>query len=345
MKRLSPCGIVTDKVRNLYNQNDGDPLKIAAELLDNYSDLRRDAVDRDIVRNENTFSASLTTNFLIARATTQASPKFAALDMFARSEDVDPYKPLATGQMKFNTTTQSGSTTQTNATNFESGDSVVTNVPITVNQYTESFHITNSQLNDGLRLADLVDAKMADLGSKVAQVLTSNITAANFNTLTPIIRDTGAFGFSDMQTAWGTLKKARRKNIMLDGPYLANLINIPTLFQQTPVVPGAGWKNLFGWDYVALHTEWTQAGNNILGFACDPQALGVIVGLPLMDVPGTNGILGMANGTLVSVNCPLQAYTWFNTGTRTYWGSFDLMFGAVALDTTIGMVIATGTPS
>jgi hypothetical protein len=32
---------------------------------------------------------------------------------------------------------------------------------VTVSQYTESFHITNSQLNSGLRMEDLITAKMA----------------------------------------------------------------------------------------------------------------------------------------------------------------------------------------
>ena len=42
-----------------------------------------------------------------------------------------------------------------------------------------------------------------------------------------------------MGTMWGELKKARRKHIMLDGPYLKNIINTPTFLQTMPVVPGA----------------------------------------------------------------------------------------------------------
>ena len=68
-------------------------------------------------------------------------------------------------------------------------------------------------------------------------------------------------------------------------------------------------------------------------------------GLPLIDVAGTNGILGQATGTLTGVDIPIAVYTWFNTSTRTYWASFDIMFGAVPLDTTAGLVIASGTPS
>jgi len=343
---------ITDKLKNLADsfKGEGDPLvrnrKIYDAMKRDWTLLMQDAARRDSVRNENTFSSSLTTNFLILGATTQASPKFASVKMFARDTSVDPYKPLATGQMKFNTTAQDGSTTQTNATNFESGDSTVTNVAITVSQYTEAFHLTNSQLNSGLRMEDLVTAKLASLGSKISKVLAANITAANFSTLAPIIRGAGAFGFGDLQTLWGQLKKANRKNLMLDGPYLAKLINTPTLFQATPVVPGASWKNFIGLDYLALHTEWSAAGNNIIGFGCDPQALGIIAGLPLIDTPAVpGGILAQASGMIEGVDLPIAVYAWFNTSTRTYWVSFDLMFGANALDTTIGNVIASGTPS
>jgi len=186
---------------------------------------------------------------------------------------------------------------------------------------------------------------MAGLGSKIIQVLNTNVTAANFTTLTPLINSSAAFGFNDIQTMWGQLKKANRKNIMLDGPYLARITNTPTLFQATPVVPGASWKNIVGWDYVALNTEWSTAGNNIIGFAGAPTSLAVIAGLPALDTPGTMGILASSNGTLTGVDLPIAVYSWFNTSTRTYWASFEMMFGATTLDTTAGLVVASGTPS
>jgi hypothetical protein len=340
------AGQPTSKLINLAEACGNDRKKVYDAMKTEWTGLVADAQKSDKVKNANTFSTSLTTNFLILGATTQASPKFASVRMFSRDTTVDPYKPLATGQMKYNTTAQDGSTTLTNASNFESGDSTVTNVAITVSQYTEAFHITNSDLNSGIRMEDLVVAKMGSLGTKISNVLAANITAANFNTLSPIIRSTGSFGFGDMATAWGLLQKANRKNIMLNGTYLSNIINTPVFLQTVPVVPGAGWKDVIGWDYVALHTAWTSAGANILGFACDPQAIGVIAGLPLIDSPAIpGGILAQGQGMLVGVDLAIAVYAWFNTSTRTYWASYDLMFGANALDTTVGLVIATGTPT
>jgi ATP-dependent protease ClpP protease subunit len=339
-------GKLTEKARNVLNETKGDRAKAYAAMSSNWDMLFADARRQDKVKNENTFSATLTTNFLILGATSQLSPKFAGVKMFTRDTTVDPYKPLATGVMKFNDTAQDGSTTQTNATNFESGDSDLQPVSITVNQYTESFHLRNVDLNSGIRMEDLVTNKLASLGTKISKVIGANITAANFATLAPIVSAPGAFGFSDMAIAWGALKKANRKNIMLDGEYLARIINNPAFLQAVPVVPGAGWKNVIGWDYVALHTDWSAAGANVRGFAADPQALGMIAGLPLMDAPGIpGGILSMATGVIPGIDLAIAAFTWFNTSTRTYWGSFDLTLGANALDKSAGLVIASGVPS
>lgn len=347
-EQAAPMGLtgkLTEKVRNLCELHKGDKVKAYGAMKEDWNHLLADARKQDRVKNENTFSATLTTNFLILGATTQLSPKFASVKMFARDASVDPYKPLASGVMKFNDGVQDGSDAQTNAINFETGDSTVDPVTVTVAQYTVSFHITNGQLNSGIRMEDLVTGKLASLGSKISKVLAAVITNANFSTLTPIISAPGAFGFSDMGTAWGELKKANTKNIMLDGEYLARIINTPVFLQALPVVPGAGWKNVIGWDYVALHTEWSAAGANIRGFAGDKQAVGVIAGLPLLDMPNIpGGILSQATGVLPGVELSIAAYTWFNTSTRTYWGSFDLMFGASKLDGTAGMLIASGQP-
>jgi len=338
-------GRPTEKLRNLFAKHNGDKTKIFAEFRDNFSHLAADALRQDKVKNENTFSATITTNFLILGATTQLSPKFAAANMFARDASVDPYKPLASGVMKFNTTAQDGSTTLTNATNFENGDSTIAPVTVTVAQYTEPFHVTNGHLNSGFRMEDLLTAKLASLGSKISQVIGNYLKTANFNTLAPVISVPGAFNFTNMSTAWGELKKANRKNIMLDGEYLAKIINNPAFLQATPVIPGAGWKNVIGWDYVALHTEYSAAGANVRGFFGDEQALGIIAGLPLVDAPAIpGGILAQATGMLPGVNLPIAVYAWFNTSTRTYWASFDIMFGANVLDSTAGGLIASGNP-
>jgi len=296
----------------------------------------------------NTYSASLVTNFLIMGVITKLGPKFAPLAAFSRDNSQDPFKPLATGQMKFNTTAQDGSTTQTAGagTNFESnGDSTVTNVAITTAHYFENMHVSDNELNSGLRMEDLVQAKTGSFSSKIMQIVGAIITAANF-TATPVIKDPTSFGWGDMRTLWGQLKKAGVRNIILDGEYLAPLQNIPTFLQTVPAFPGAGWRNINNWDFIGLNTEWSQSGANIRGFACDPQAIGIITGVPLNPPQGIPGNTLMTTYiTLPGLNITIAVNVWFSLSSRQLYASMDVILGAAALDTTAGIVIASGTPS
>src|SRR5213076_3629685 len=80
----------------------------------------------------NTYSATLVTQFLLDGAVTKLQNLWAPLRVFSRDYSQDRYKPRATAQLKFVT---AGGTTQKNATNFESGDAIVSNVQIAVDQY------------------------------------------------------------------------------------------------------------------------------------------------------------------------------------------------------------------
>jgi ATP-dependent Clp endopeptidase proteolytic subunit ClpP len=125
-------GKVTEKVANLLNEHKTPQAKFNA-LQSDYNYLRADALRKDGgVMAANTYSATLTTNFLILGATTKLSPKFAAVKAFARDVSVDPYKPLASGVMKFTTSAQDGSNVLTNATNFAQSTQVVAPVTISV---------------------------------------------------------------------------------------------------------------------------------------------------------------------------------------------------------------------
>jgi hypothetical protein len=244
--------------------------------------------------------------------------------------------------MKFTTSAQDGSDVQTNATDFTTGDSTVTAVSISVAQYTASMNLTNSDLNSGIRMEDIALPKLRSLGSKLIQVATAPITAANFATLPGVVSAPGAFGFSELQKLWGQLKKANTKNLLLDGEYLANLTNIPTFFQVALSGGDNTWTNAFGWDLIALNTEWSGAGANVRGFACDSQAIGVINGLPLIDgagIPG--GILSVSTGVIPGANVPIAAVMWFDTNKRTYYASYDSMLGAAKLDTSVGALITS----
>jgi len=339
-------GKPSQEIVNLFKEHKTPEARYAA-LKRDWREIHAAALKRDGgVMNANTYSATLTTNFLIMGATTKLSPKFAALQAFSRDVSVDPYKPLATGVMKFTSSLQDGSTVQTNATNFESSTQQVDAVSISVNQYTNGASITNSDLNSGIRMEDIQRAALMGLGSKVMQVVLAPATTTNF-TATPLTAalNPGSFGFAESRQLYATLKFANTRNLILDTEYTAGLLNQPSYFQKAleqQTGPGH-WTNVFGWDNVYENTEWSGAGVNVHGFACDPQAIGVIAGLPLTNnagIPG--GILSVSTGIIPGAELPIAAYLWFSTASRTYWMSYDVMVGAAKLDATAGVIIKSG---
>jgi hypothetical protein len=335
----TPVGLTTAQYLNQTVARVTDPEERYEMMRGRMDELRREAVANDLrgdVQAANTFSSALTTQFLIDGAVTKLQNRWAALKCFTRDFSTDPYKPLATGELKFVTT---GSTGQVNATNFGTGDSVTTAVPITVNQYTQGFHVTNAELNSGARLEDLLEINMAGFADQIIGVVGAIITSANFP-IPAITSLSSSFGWSNMQTAWGLLKKSHIHNAMLDGEYLAQIINVPNQFQKSGASPSdTGAWAAFGWDNIAINTNWTTADANTRGFICGPTALGCLSGLPLTTPFAKSHGLNMETILLPGLNISIAFHHWFSLATRTMWASYDIMFGASLLDATAGILV------
>lgn len=301
----------------------------------------RSGRERGLPMAANTYSATLVTSFLLDGSVTTLQHVLPSLACFSRGYDQDRYKPLATAVLK-NVT--AGAATQTDATNFESGgNSTVAPVSVTMHQYTQNFQVSNSDLNSGLRMADLITINAAAFGNKIIEVATAPITEANFANYNggSYVSAPAAFGWSDMGLIWGALKKANFKNAILDGEYIAMLNNLPT-FQQDSGVNGSGAMK-FGWNKIECNTDWAGAGAGARGFACHPQAITRVDGLPLTPtqvgspIPGAS--LSEGTITLPSLGITIAAYLWFSLSSRTLWASYDVMFGAKETDTTAGVFI------
>lgn len=301
------------------------------------------------VQASNTFSGTITTNLLIQAVITKLYGRFAPAALFTRDNAQDPYKPLALGIQKFNTTSTDGSQVGTDVTNFEtltggsagSIDSTIDAITITPHQYTAGGYINNAQLNSGFRVSDLLEAKMAGLAAKVTQVLTAPITVANFTTNAPLIRAAALFGFSDLATLQGQLKKTLKKNLLLDGEYQARIANTPGFFQTAGITGGMrnAWQ-AFGWDNIALNTDWSGAGANVRGFGCGENCIGIISGLPLNPPEGIPGNIVQTGVAMIpDVEIGIATYAWFSPTARSFFFTYDLILGATLIDELQGVLI------
>jgi hypothetical protein len=286
-------------------------------------------------RNDNTYSPTLVTSFLTPGMVVKLQNRWAPLAAFMRDFSMDPYKPNATHVVRLVT---AGATAQTNATNFESGDSTVDVVSVTMARKSVGFHVTTGELNSGMRMENLLEVNAAVMADTLIGLATAPITTANF-TGDAIVSAPEAFGWADMTTGRGQLKKSPIKNAILDGEYFARLTNTPSYFQRTPTESGSNGWSAFGWDAIYESTLWTSAGTNVRGFICNPQAIALVAGLPLEapNVPGNT--LAQTTFTVPGVGISIAQYQWFSLATRTFWQSYECMFGASKADATAGFVI------
>ena len=225
-----------------------------------------------------------------------------------------------------------GATTQVNPTNWESGDSNISNVNVLVSQYSVSFPLTPRELNNGFRLDQLVDINLQSFGNRLVDVAFAPFTATNFTTVN--IAQASLTG-ANLSTAWAAIARSSQKNVILDSTAYSRLL--PTSL-TTEIGPRPG---LAGFDGIYLNTRWSGAGANVYGFAGGPGAVALVAGLPVTNSDGMDGLeqsvvsvqiggRGSLNQGLNGPTLPVLTSTWLSMATRTRWVSFDVMMGASA---------------
>ncbi len=80
----------------------------------------------------------------------------------------------------------------------------------------------------------------------------------------------------------------------------------------------------------------------VQGFACNPQAIGGIIGPPLLPPMIPGAILSSTTVTIDGLDIQVLAEAWFNPATRILWNSLRVMDGWAAVDKTAGFMITSG---
>ncbi len=280
-------------------------------------------------RAANSYSATLVTDRLADATITTIGTKLAALRGFSRDFGVDPMKPKATVQVRRVTTT---SAVQTNPTNFETGDTTTTAASVTVDQISKSFHATNDELNKGHLVQAAAEKNSQTFANAISDVVTGVMTLANFGAGTAI-GAAATFDASDLAPIYALAKNYGSKNLILDGGHLAYLL--PTDKFKFRL----GEEGAYNFDLIAEQNRWTGAIANTVGFICDPNAIAVASGLPASLPSGE--FIELNTVTVPALGLSILLTHWFSRGGRVHWMAYDVMFGAIAGDTTAGEVLVS----
>jgi hypothetical protein len=274
----------------------------------------------------NTFDSALVTDSLRDVAITVLQSRLAPLNAFSQDFSADPLKPRATVQVPIAT---AGGTTQTNATNFESGDSTLDNVAVSVSQYSNSFHLTNDQINGGHRLEKIAKINLHQLANKIIDVALAPVTAANFGAATIDVDTAGDVTATSLKTLWAAIKDGDSRNLIVDGSIYAQFL--PANLDAFQLASGGKNVGMYGFDFFSYNNRWDGAEATVTGFACSPQAIAVASGLPSNDIAGSD-MMAVENIEIPDLGLTVQMNMWVSRATRAVWASYDVMFGAAKGD-------------
>lgn len=286
----------------------------------------------------NTINADLIWEILNEEEVTSLGTMSAPWNDFSYKVDLAPKGPKAQINVPYVT---GGSTTLTNPSSFESGDSTIGDINVAATHYSQPFHITQDQANDGIQLRWLLKKNMQVLRNALVDAVFAPVTNANFGA---DVADVAATSFSTTQLklVWAACKDFPTKHLYLDGEAVAQFI--PTNSDAFSLSAG-GFVGAYGFDSIKVHNRWSGAGSNIIGFCATDSAIAVGTAFPRIDelvtsVAGSS--IQSVNVMIEQINLPVQFNLWVNTAGRVAWASMDVMLGAAAADTNSGKVIGNG---
>ena len=228
----------------------------------------------------------------------------------------------------------SGSTVQTNPTNYESGDASVTAVSVAMNEYSSAFHITAAERNSGRKLEKLLGANMHGLLDKLDSVASALFTVANFGAAV-LDKDPTTVTAADIKTLIAASGKYNQRNLITDAVFWAQFAATSDK-NSLGVMDGA-----YGLDSMSYATDWSNAGTNVNGIIADTTALACATRLPLND-DAVREVIDIALIELPN-GMTAQIAQWVSTASRATWNSIDIVAGFQVGDATAGGIIEDGT--
>jgi hypothetical protein len=274
----------------------------------------------------NTFAADLVVDSLRDAAITTLSSRLAPLNAFSRDFSADQLRPRAVVQVPI---VSAGASVQTNATNFESGDTTLTNAAVSVSQYTASFALSNTEINQGFRIEQLATKNLRQLANKIIDVALAPVTTANFGSAVVDVDTAGDVTAASLKTLWGALKDGTERNLVVDGSIYAQFL--PTALDSFTLASGGRNTGIYGYDGFYYNNRWDGAGANIKGFAASPEAIALASGVPVSS-PVSDDLIAQENVMIDDLGLMVQMSMWSSRASRSLWASYDIMFGAAKGD-------------
>ena len=283
----------------------------------------------------NTYNSGLVAEILQESAITTLGNKNAPLNLFSTSFSADPMKPRSSQNVPL---VSAGPTVLENPASFESGDSTVGNVQVTVSHYSAPIHATSDEMQKGYRVRNLIQKAVQQLGNKLQDVAFAVIDEATYGARV-VDKAAASFSADDLETIWAAAEDFGSRNLILDGAYYAKLL--PNNRDDFNLAE----QGAYGFDRIIHSSRWDGAEAGTRGIVADPGAIACVSGTPYLDPVVANQMEDQVQVTLEN-GLTVQFNTWASVAGRQVWHSLDVAFGAAAGDTSaLALIGDTTTPA
>lgn len=230
----------------------------------------------------------------------------------------------------------SGGTAGTNRTDYESGDSNIADISVTLNEIGVSWNITNKEYNAS-RVATVeksIDAQAQTVAEAIWAVVSALITEANYGASIIDAAQT-TFDADAMKTAWAAIPKVRSKHVLLDSVAYSEIL--PATLNDFDLSE----RGAYAFAGVHHQTDWSAASNNAYGFACGPAAMAVGSKIPEIPAGVAKQLDAQSLIEVEDLGLMIQYLRWGSAKTRAEWASLDVYFGAAVGQADAGALIAS----
>lgn len=268
----------------------------------------------------NSIDSSLINSVLAESAVTVLQKKLPFLGSFSTDFSQSVVAPKSTVNVPV---VSSASAVQTNPTNFAQGDTTVTGAAVTLNQYSKSFHLTNTDIQEGHRLENLAKINMHAVANKINSVVMALVTTANYGDSATVVSGS-AIDADDLKAVWGEIT-GTSKNIVLSSTAYSRFL--PSNLESFDPTKGVG---VYGFDRFDFSNDLSDSEADT-GFVCAPEAMAIAAALPEM-LPAVREQAEVSVITVPDLGLSFQVMSWVDINTRALWASFDICFGAAVAD-------------
>jgi hypothetical protein len=285
----------------------------------------------------NTIDTALIVDVLSETAITTLGNKLASFSAF--TGDFSNERALQAGKIQIPVAT-TGDASQKNPTNFETGDSTLSKVAVTIDHYSKSFVLSSAAMNQALKIEMLAKKALQIFAQGLYDIALTPVTTTNFPTAislaSVVATNTNDLLFNNvLKPVFARLAKASERHVILNG----------SLFAQSLPQNVLGFKPggpAFGFDGVHLSDRFDGSESNTVGFGCSPEAIAIASMLP-MKAPGADQeFIASEVVPIDSIGLSVELNMWYSRATRSLWASYDVLFGAAfGGDASKGVLVKT----